>query len=141
VPIPPISLQDFTDALQPHLDELPEAVDRAEVTRTLKGLYAAHLATAPPLGPAVFLGITAYLAHGLALLDPSEFGDSKPTPEAGLGLAVSELIAEGYLLGAGTWLAQLEPDELASFRHRVVEETLLSDAQWTVIQELLPSLA
>jgi hypothetical protein len=70
--------------------------------------------------------------------DPAGTGGG---PDETLRLAVAELMAEAYVLGAGTWLAQLEPDELAGFRRRVVDEQgLFFEAQWTFIQELLPAL-
>ena len=143
VPIIPIDLDDFTAALQPHLDELPEAVDREEIARVLRGLYAAHLGTPPQLGPALFVAVPAYVAHGLAQLDLSGFSNGEAQSEStAVSLAVAELTGEGYLLGAGTWLAQLEPEELAGFRRRVIdEENLLSETQWAFIQELLPALA
>jgi hypothetical protein len=72
VPVLPISLDDFEAALQPHLDDLAIAVDRAEVTRVLQGLYAAHLDTSPPLGPALFLAVPGYVVRGLGLLDVNE---------------------------------------------------------------------
>lgn len=147
VPVPPISLDDFEAALQPRLDDLPADVDRAEVTRVIQGLYAAHLLTPPPLGPALFLSIPAYVARGLGLLDITELAADaaaagESTPDPALPAAVGTLIAEGYLLGAGTWLAHLEPEELGAFRRRVVEDDkLLSETQWTFIQQLLPALA
>ncbi len=148
VPVPPISLDDFDAALQPRLDDLPDAVDRAEVTRIVQGLYAAHLLTPPPLGPALFLAIPAYVARGLGLLDVAELAADGDASTDGSGdadvltAAVATLITEGYLLGAGTWLAHLEPDELGAFRRRVVEDDkLLSETQWTFIQQLLPALA
>ena len=152
VPVSPISLDDFEAALQPRLDDLPVTVDRADVTRVIQGLYAAHLGTAPPLGPALFLAIPAYVARGLGLLDVTELAADAGGPgvagggsadESGLlSAAVTTLIAEGYLLGAGTWLAHLEPEELASFHRRVVDDDkLLSETQWTFIQQLLPALA
>ncbi len=152
VPVPPISLDDFEAALQPRLDDLPEPVDRAEVTRVIQGLYAAHLLTAPPLGPALFLAIPAYVARGLSLLEIGELAaDSHQggaedvtvsDPVDTLSAAVGTHIAEGYLLGAGTWLAHLEPEELGAFRRRVVEDgKLLPETQWTFIQQLLPALA
>jgi hypothetical protein len=121
------------------------------VTRVIQGLYAAHLLTAPPLGPALFLAIPAYVARGLSLLDIGELAaDSQQggqdvsvgDPVDTLSAALGTLIAEGYLLGAGTWLAHLEPEELAAFRRRVVEDdNLLPETQWTFIQQLLPALA
>jgi hypothetical protein len=63
------------------------------------------------------------------------------TPDA-VGRATDELVAEAYLLGAGSWLAQLDEGELSTFRDRVVsEEDLLSESQWEFVQELLPALA
>jgi hypothetical protein len=149
VPLPPIGIDDFEEALQPHLDDLPTDVDRPEITRVIRGLYAAHLDTQPPLGPALFLAIPAYVARGLGLLDISELAapDEKESTTAADDatrhrLAVAALVAEAYLLGAGTWLAQLEPDELAQLRRRVVDDDhLLSETQWTFIQQLLPALA
>jgi hypothetical protein len=96
----------------------------------------------------LFLAIPAYVARGLGLLDVSELAESDELPDRSvdetmrLRLAVSALTTEAYLLGGGTWLAQLEPEELAAFRRRVVEDDgLLSESQWTFIQQLLPALA
>lgn len=148
VPLPPIGVEDFEEALQPHLDEFPAEVERDEVTRVIRGLYAAHLETPPPLGPALFLAIPGYATRGLGLLEVSELAaeadqqSASPDPAVKLRLAVATLVAEAYLLGAGTWLAQLETEELAAFRRRVVDEDhLLSESQWTFIQQLLPALA
>jgi hypothetical protein len=38
VPMPPISVDDFDQALEPHLDDLPAEVDRPEVRRVVQGL-------------------------------------------------------------------------------------------------------
>jgi AAA domain (dynein-related subfamily) len=184
VPMPPISVDDFEDALQPQLDLLPSPVNRVEVMRVLRGLYALHLGAQPPLGPAIFLAVPKYVASGLGLLEVGQIAEGAEEPPESTGvrllevadadenagespysaagaapvsaggaagdsgpdgtlrLAVAELMAEAYVLGAGTWLAQLEPDELAGFRRRVVEEQrLFVEAQWTFIQELLPALA
>jgi hypothetical protein len=147
VPVQPIDIADFKEALQPHLDGLPHGLDLHEVERVICGLYEAHLETQPPVGPALFLAIPSYVARGLGLLDISELAasDGSTVPPHGperLRLAVATLVAEAYLLGAGTWLAQLEPGELGEFRRRVVDEDhLLSEPQWTFIQRLLPALA
>jgi hypothetical protein len=149
IPLPPITVDDFGDALQPHLDDLPDQVDRAEVARVLRGLYTAHLDSALSVGPALFLAIPRYIASGLALVDVAQLADAEaedaaasPDRVSSVRSAVATLITEGYLLGGGTWLAQLEPDELAGFRRRVVEEDeLLAESQWTFIEQLLSALA
>ena len=149
VPVPAISPEEFVQALEPHLDALPEGGDASRLEFVLRGLYAAHLDTPPVLGPALFLAIPAYVANGLQLLGVEEvLADEDTTPAATDSLAtrtaaaVDALLAEGYVLGAGAWLAQLDPEELDRLHARVVtDQQLLTEAQWAFLSELLPALA
>jgi AAA domain (dynein-related subfamily) len=135
VPVPPITPAQFTDALQPQLALLPDTVDADEVQRVLVGLYSAHLDGPLALGPAVLLGAPAYVRNGLLLLDTDVPDHTRLAP------VVGELIAEAYLLGAGTALARLEPAELDELHRRIVtDHGLLESDQWAFLRELLPNL-
>ena len=119
IPIPPISTAEFRLSLKRQLDLLPKEVDRGRVESTLAGLYAEHLEIPPPVGPAMLLGIPAYIATGLELTDVSELTDDEPADgDEPVGVdsssspsltarAVDELLIEAYLVGGGSWLAQL----------------------------------
>lgn len=154
VPVQPISSEDFAAALQPHLEQLPEAVDVDRVGVVLRALYDDHQLTPPQLGPAVFLGIPRYIVSGLSLIETEEFIESATDEEgdgesssvgssiSGVSLAVDELLVEGYLLGVGSWLAQLGDSERDEFHARVVTESeLLTEAQWAFITEHISALA
>jgi MoxR-like ATPase len=150
IPVPPISPADFSQALKPHLEALPPEVSKADVEAVLRGLYEEHLNTSPPLGPALFLAIPSYVANGLSLLDLDDLADApsdststqKPDDAALVAQATAELLAEGYLLGAGSWLAQLDEAELEDFHARAItDRKLLSETQWSFIKSLLPALA
>jgi hypothetical protein len=145
VPIPAIGPEDFGRALAPYLEALDSEPAAARVAAVLGGLYAAHLETRPVMGPALFLSIPSYVANGLTLLGTAEvIDDAEPDASDATrrASAVETLLAEGYVLGAGPWLAQLEPEELDRLHERIVtEEQLFTEAQWSFVRELLPALA
>lgn len=134
VPVTPLDAERFREALAPLTQGLPDRV--AEV---LCGLYAAHLESEFPLGPAVFIRAASYVVSGLRLdLGFAPGGDgSAPEPPRE---EVEKLLAEAYLLGVGTQLAQQPPEELERLRTRTIEQGFLSEGQWTFLSEQLPSL-
>jgi hypothetical protein len=139
IPIPAIDVHEFREALQPHLDrlvELHEDVDQGRVEHVVTGLYAAHLATPPTVGPAMFLAIPAYIASGLALAETPDAATANVTVQ------IDYLLTEGYLLGAGPLLAQLDGVALENFHRRVVtDEELIPEDQWAFVASLLPTLS
>jgi MoxR-like ATPase len=130
VPVPAIDLDQFREALEPRLVQLVEAhsdVDGARVRTVIEGLYKAHLDLLQPVvGPALFLAIPGYVTSGLSL---------------GGDVDLEQLLVEGYLLGAGPLLAQLEPKTRETFKARVVTaEKLIGGDQWTFLASLLSTL-
>ncbi len=129
VPVPAVDVQAFAVALEPRLAllrERHEDVDHERVRAVLSGLYAAHLDLRPIVGPALFLSIPGYVASGLAL---------------GSDVGLEQLLVEGYVLGAGPLLAQLEPKARDDFRARVVtSEALILEEQWEFLESLLSTL-
>ena len=84
------------------------------------------LADIPFVGPALFLAVPGYVTSGLSL---------------GGDVGLEQLLGEGYLLGAGPLLAQLEPKTLETFKARVVTaEQLIGEGQWTFLESLLSTL-
>jgi MoxR-like ATPase len=130
VPVPAVDPEQFSAALDPSMSNLVEAhpdVDAARVRDVVEGLYAAHLEMLQPVvGPALFLAVPGYVASGLSL---------------GGDVGLEQLLVEGYLLGAGPLLAQLEPKTLETFKARVVStEQLIGEGQWTFLESLLSTL-
>lgn len=130
VPVPAIDLDQFHQALAPRLDQLTDAHPEVGVDRVravVEGLYRAHLELLQPVvGPALFLGIPGYVTSGLSL---------------GGDVGLEQLLVEGYLLGAGPLLAQLEPKTREAFKARVVTaERLIGGEQWTFLESLLSTL-
>jgi AAA domain (dynein-related subfamily) len=140
VPVPAIDFDAFTEALAPHLDALLEVhptADRDRIETVLTGLYETHLGTPPVVGPALFLAVPGYVASGLTHSDP-EVAQS-PTDQAA---ELERLLVEGYLLGAGPLLAQLDPAALEVFHQRVVTDGgFIQEDQWTFLSSLLPALS
>ena len=80
------------------------------------------------------MSIPGYVATGLRLSGTLE-------DRAAVGPLVDELLVQGYLLGAGSWLAQLEREELDRFHERVVTvEGLIAEQQWLFLVEQLAAL-
>lgn len=134
VPVPPLETDKFREALAPWTVGLPERVGEV-----LCGLYAAHLESEVPLGPAVFLRAASYVVNGLRLGSDSSgdldsAGGSSPD-------RVEDLLVEAYLLAVGTQLAQQPPDEVEALRARTIDRGYLSEAQWAYLNQQLPSLA
>lgn len=130
VPVPAIDTGQFHEALAPRLDQLTEGQPNVNVDRVqevVEGLYAAHLGLLQPVvGPALFLAVPGYVSSGLAL---------------GGDVDLEQLLLEGYLLGAGPLLAQLEPKTLDTFKARVVTaEQLIGEGQWEFLESLLSTL-
>jgi hypothetical protein len=141
VPVPAIDADGFTEALGPHMNALLDThpgIDRARIEMVLTGLYATHLQTPPVVGPALFLAVPAYVASGLTHPDPKAAQPSATVQAAEL----ERLLAEGYLLGAGPLLAQLDPAALEVFHKRVVTDGgFIQEDQWTFLSSLLPALS
>ena len=123
VPIPPMQPAQFDQLVENEAGDLPPIVRAA-----VKILYAAHFSSEQPLGPALFLAVLAYVKAGL--------GDQVKDDE------VNRLITEGYLVHLGTWLARMEPTQLATLREKVVAQAAaIPDAEWEWLKTMLPSLA
>lgn len=136
VPVSPLDADRFREVLASWAVGLPDRVGEV-----LCGLYAVHLESEVPLGPAVFLRAASYVVNGLRL-DFGFNGDGDEGSSAGPPAEELErLLVEAYLLGVGTQLAQRAPEELEALRARTIEQGLLSEAQWTFLTEQLPSLA
>lgn len=120
VPIPPptpAELKRYFQAAYPDADEI--ALD------VVVSLYAGHLASAIPLGPAVFVRLAE-------LLDDDGLLDDDPRDDA-------DALADAYLLAAAAWLARLTPETLAVLRadgEAHMEEGILEDEQWAWLQDM-----
>jgi hypothetical protein len=129
VPIPCPTREEFRTALEPLAEGLPDEVDTV-----VEGLYASHYETAATLlGPGLFMRIPEYVRRGLQLtLEPAA---ASPDDQ------VRRLLAEGYLVHVGPWLARLEPADLDHLKQRVtVQEGALDESDWDWISDLLPAL-
>lgn len=125
IPIPVISRDQFEAAFVPQVPDLPDLVAKAIV-----GLFSAHReSVASELGPALFMRMPEYLRSGLA---------GVPTPSDD---DVRRLIAESYLVAAGTWIAMLHPDELTKLGERVTKTAALPEDEWRWLVSLLPALS
>jgi MoxR-like ATPase len=138
VPIPPMQPAQFTQLVESEGADLPEQARRA-----VREAYAAHYTSLQQLGPALFLGVLAYIRAGVGnasggTIEPPD-GTAVPNGPAG---ALTRLIAEGYLVHLGTWLARLEPKELAELEQKLVTEAaVIPQAEWQWLTQMLPSLA
>lgn len=143
VPIPPIKPSQFQRALAPRVRGLPP-----EVSHLVLGLYAAHLHTQKAmLGPAIFLKVADYVHAGL-MLAAAEKRDQAPH-NSGIEITgrpcdddemLLQLVAEGYLTSAGTFLGHLAPADLETVGAAVVQGGLSQD-QWEWIRGMLPTLS
>jgi hypothetical protein len=156
VPAPPVDL--FRLGIEPHCVGLPAGVLEAVV-----GLYAAHLERdATRLGPGLFVRIPTYVRAGLTAaadgvleIEVPPAADAPPDGEAEteaapepddaaplelLPRSASALVAEGYLVNVGTWLARLEEHELEAVGARIVTRGALSADDWVWIGKLARDL-
>lgn len=134
VPVTPLDVDRFREVIAPWTVGTPD-----RVPEVLSGLYAVHLETEVPLGPALFLRAASYVVNGLRL-DFGFNGDSDQSDRELPSEVVEDLLVEAYLLGAGTHLAQQPAHELDLLRTQTIEQKLLSEAQWTFLLDQLPSL-
>lgn len=159
VPIPPLDPPAFEHLLTrqfPALD--PDAV------RRIKLLYTAHLDSLDGvLGPALFLDVARYVAQSMFEAaagpeaevgaeggddggqegdrsdhEPGDAGVHRGDQDSG-GSVVETLVAEGYLVVVGRFLANLDPSVLAELRTNSADA--LSDAQWRWVTDGLKALA
>jgi hypothetical protein len=125
VPVPPASVAAFRALLESRAGMLADGAAREITIAAVEALYSAHMHTENArLGPAMFLTIPDYVATGLRLRDLGESEDDDQ-------LELESLIAEGYLLATGAWLARLETAEL-----RVLGASITASYD----QESLPAL-
>lgn len=130
VPIPAISIELFAGVVKGRADGMP-----VKVATSILGLYSAHHDESDEdyrtaLGPAVFLEMAKYVKAAASL--------SNGTLDDAI---LEELLAEAYVLAAGTWLAKLDPQELSRLGKRIVEDRkVLSDPQWRWVLKQLPTL-
>lgn len=136
VPVPPAAVSDFEVILAAQTANLDEAL-RDRVAPTIVSLYRGHLETrGAQLGPAMFLGLAEYVAKGLEL---RELGivDHEDEHE------IDRLLAEAYLLSAGSWLARLDPhSELPALAARLTEaeDGAISPEQWNWVAGQLETI-
>jgi hypothetical protein len=147
--MPPIRPSQFQRALASRVRDLPRTVGRL-----ILGLYSAHLRTPRAmLGPAVFLKVADYVRAGVFLPrspggrpePPDSPGPSDP-PEPSDSIDVDseqtldQLVAEGYLTSAGTWLGQLAPADIDALGQAAVQAGM-PQQHWDWIRSLLPTLS
>jgi hypothetical protein len=149
VPMPPIRPSQFQRALASRVRDLPPTVGRL-----ILGLYSAHLHTPKAmLGPAVFLKVADYVRAGVFLPrspgqhseQPDSTGPSDPSePPDSLDVdseqTLDQLVAEGYLTSAGTWLGQLAPADIDALGQATVQAGM-GQKHWDWIRSLLPTLS
>lgn len=124
IPVAPPNPSAFVTALTPRLTGIPDA-DRQLVCEALRDLYAAHQELEGAIvGPAMFLGMPAYIAAGI--------GQGGSTP-------IQEVLAESYLSGLGMWLSRLDDDQLDNLGNSVGGDGPLGD-QWIWVRNQLRSL-
>lgn len=130
VPVSPVEVDLFAAALVPELDKLPSGFDAEAVGKTITGLYRAHRGSDTPLGPAVFLAMPRYLIAAAAGLHPLDVLSSSP-----------DLVAEAYVLAAGSSLAHFDDDELADFGQELLDASVLTPPQWTWVSRTTAALS
>jgi hypothetical protein len=122
VPVPPLTVTEFAEALRPRLLELPEQ-QRSDVESRVLQIYEAHQEfEIGRLGPAMFLSLPSYIAASV---------DSDADPV--------ELLAEAYLTASGMWLARFDDETLDRLGTRISAPEVLDD-QWTWIRQQLSAL-
>lgn len=103
-------------------------------------LYEAHFESeATRLGPALFLGMARYLqatsyvaAPGAT---PTEMGAAP-----GASQPAEQVIAEAYLVNAGTWVARLEPRDCDALGERIIASGVLPEPEWKWVVTMLAAL-
>jgi hypothetical protein len=146
--MPPIRPSQFQRALVSRVRDLPPTVGRM-----ILGLYSAHLHTPKAmLGPAIFLKVADYVRAGVFLpraaerhSEPADSPDPSDPPESSASIDVDseqtldQLVAEGYLTSAGTWLGQLAPADLDALGQATVQAGM-PQKHWDWIRAMLPTL-
>ena len=136
VPMPPIRPSQFQRALASRVRDLPP-----DIGRLILGLYSAHLHTPKAmLGPAIFLKIADYVRAGVFLTrspGPHQQADSADDCS---DETLSQLVAEGYLTSAGTWLGQLPTADLDALSQAAVQAGM-DQKHWDWVRSLLPTLS
>jgi hypothetical protein len=139
VPIPPLGAAGFRRALDARAPELPTAAREA-----IAALYEAHLIGPMILGPAIFLRIADYLLASErvgATADTAEGDGARIADGSALTASFRPVLAEGYLLTAGPWLARLDENRLEDVFAAIAERTAsIGEDEWTWIVSMLPSL-
>ena len=135
VPVPAPPEEFFRLGVEPHCVGLPEGVLEAVV-----GLYAAHLERdATRLGPGLFVRIPSYVRAGLTA-EAAGVLEIDVEEAVGEPSSASALVAEGYLVNVGTWLARLEEHELEDLGTRIVASGALGADDWVWIGKLARDL-
>jgi hypothetical protein len=122
VPVSPLTVAEFAEALRPRLLELPEQ-HRGDVEARVLRIYQAHQeADTGRLGPAMFLSLPSYVAASL-----------------NHGADLVELLAEAYLTASGMWLSRFDDETLDRMGTRIGEQGALDD-QWVWVRHQLSAL-
>jgi MoxR-like ATPase len=127
VPIPAPDVEAFRESLAEQVVDLDGWEEK--VVDAVIALYGAHqAASASELGPALFVKIPDYVRSGIKT--SAAVGDAY----------VAQLLAEGYVVSVGTWLARLEEHDLQALKARVLGAEAITEDQWDWIISLLPAL-
>jgi hypothetical protein len=79
-----------------------------------------------------------------ALVDEGDTADraqSTSSESVRPGSAISEAIAEAYLIHAGTWIANMEALDSNGLKERVLHSGALTEDEWSWITTMVLSLA
>jgi len=136
VPIPAVDPEMFAEILSERAPSLSPTVRDAVLS-----LYTAHFESENTrLGPALFLAVCNYLQ--VAAAERAVGDQSLLTEIQGAALEdATEDLAEAYVVNIGTWIANLEPQDLEQLRQRVVASGALGDEDWSWLVKMSLSLA
>ncbi len=142
VPIPPLDAARFGALIDRAAPDLP-----ASVRRVVAQLYEAHCAAPESaLGPALFLRMLDYIAAalqrpGAQAVEPDRAEAPPEAEPVEMSDHEARLVTEAYVVNIGTWLARLDPNDLANLEARVLQKHKALPAQeWSWLKNLLPSL-
>jgi hypothetical protein len=136
VPIPAVDPAMFAEILAERAPSLPSMVREAVLS-----LYTAHFDSENTrLGPALFLAMCNYLQVAQSEQGDGDQGAATAAQSETLE-SISEDVAEAYVVNVGTWIANLEPQDLDQLRQRVVASRALGDEDWSWLVKMSLSLA
>lgn len=100
-------------------------------------------AAVPPAAESAVTGAPDPVGEGgtMPLVEEAYGGVVGPADPPAASKQVSEILAEAYVVHAGTWLAHLEQRDLRDLEKRVVDSGAITPQDWQWLSGVIPALA